>query len=286
MKYRNTNGTRRQIMINIVTSGCSFTHDPDSWANVLQKKLSDKYTVTNVAQGGVGQEYIVRSAIMKLQQLTTPKLCIVQFSGFWRATLHLDKLENPELFEKLKSEKIKWDTRQCYNESIKIDNMIMLKTTDLNHAWWDSSKLELTSKIINGYNLAVSSDQRTMLSYENISHLQMYCKLNKIPLLCFFGWQDCLEHPYNIELVNQIREQVDWKNIWFHKNGGGMAEWMLDNGHHGKLEEDKTNNPPTGLENVRGHRLNLQTNKKSEKTEWKRIMGTLQQKLTKPSAEK
>ena len=52
-------------MINIVTAGCSFTEDPDSWANILQSKLSNDYNVYNCSKGGVGQEYTQYTAETK-----------------------------------------------------------------------------------------------------------------------------------------------------------------------------------------------------------------------------
>lgn len=233
-------------MINIVTSGCSFTHDPDSWANVLQKKLSDKYTVTNVADGGQGQEYIVRFAIKQLEKTVGAKICIVQISGFSRALMYIDKLENPVLYEQIRNEgKYRDQTFVGLNKVTR--NMVGIKTTDIDHTWWKTFKLKNLRKVINGYNLAIATDQRIILSYENISRLQMYCKLNKIPLLCFYGWKQVEIEPNNPEFVNTIRSQVDWNNMWFHNKDGGMAEWMLDNGHHGKLEEDHINKPPTGI---------------------------------------
>jgi len=234
-------------MINIVTSGCSFTHDPDSWANVLQKKLSDKYTVTNVAQGGVGQEYIVRSAIMKLQQLTTPKLCIVQFSGFWRVELIVDQLENPELYKKIKKEKQSKQGLDPSRSWYELDNntIILLRTTDQGHNWYQG--ISTAEKFIDKINSTIGADQRLLWTIDSIAKLQMYCKINKIPLLCFLGWRECLGQGYNQQLTDRAKQLVDWNHVWFHNKDGGMADWMLDNGHHGKLEEDHTNKPPTGI---------------------------------------
>ena len=82
-------------MTSIITAGCSFTEDSHSWANVLQNKLSKNYNVYNCAMGGVGQEYIVRSAMMKLHETKGPKICIAQFSGFSRIEINIEKQENP-----------------------------------------------------------------------------------------------------------------------------------------------------------------------------------------------
>lgn len=259
-------------MINIVTSGCSFTHDPDSWANKLKDKLPNNYNVSNVAEGGCGQEYIVRSAIIELEKFNGPKICMVQLSGFWRSQIHLDVLEHPELFEKVKFERQDYDERSSYGFSF--DDFIVLKTTDLHHEWWAKGAYRSTRTIMKAYNEAVSHDQRLLWSYENISRLQMYCKINKIPLFCFYGWQGIETKPYNKKLVNLIRPQVDWNNIWFHKNGGGMAEWMLDHGHTGKLEEDRINKPPRGFSIETGYKWSPKSNSSAkEKSEWKTMVG-------------
>ena len=41
----------------IVTSGCSFTHAPNSWANYLK----EQYDLINVAEGGGGNEMNIRN---------------------------------------------------------------------------------------------------------------------------------------------------------------------------------------------------------------------------------
>ena len=40
------------MQVKVVTSGCSFTHAPDSWANWLEQR----YELFNVAEGGGGNE--------------------------------------------------------------------------------------------------------------------------------------------------------------------------------------------------------------------------------------
>ena len=43
----------------ILTTGCSFTHAPDSWANYLK----DQYDLINVpAQGGAGNDMNIKNA--------------------------------------------------------------------------------------------------------------------------------------------------------------------------------------------------------------------------------
>ena len=61
----------------ILTTGCSFTHAPDSWANYLEKD----YDLINVAQGGAGNEMNIINAMVELYE-NSYSHCIVQISGF------------------------------------------------------------------------------------------------------------------------------------------------------------------------------------------------------------
>ena len=56
-------------------------------------------------------------------------------------------------------------------------------------------------------------------------------------------------------LASKVYNLVDWNNFWFHTNKGGMADWMIDHGHTGKLEEDHTNNPPKGYYEQEGKKF-------------------------------
>lgn len=252
-------------MINIVTAGCSFTEDPDSWANILQSKLSNDYNVYNCSKGGVGQEYITRSTLLKLNELKDSKtMCIIQFSGFSRLEIIVSAFENP-LFEKVVQERPEWDIhRSWYNGILKGDDTFVLKTTDAGHSWWKNKPT--VEKMLDTVNQLYGMDQRLCRTYESILTLQMYCKQHNIPLLCFWGWADArptwfaeMENtPINKDrfpLASHVYNLVDWDNFWFHNNYSGMAEWMIDNGHTGKLEEDHTNNPPKGYHEYEGRKL-------------------------------
>ena len=254
-------------MIDIIVGGCSFTHNENGWAKHLEKHYEkDSVSVTSVAQGGVGQEHIVRSCLVALQKSKHKKICIAQFSGFSRMEVIVDEKERPELHSSIKMDKehLKTDDpnlefaglvegRQWENHYN--DSIILLRTTDHGPNWYQHRTT--AGKIIDKYNQTVGFDQRKMLTYEHIASLQWYCKLNDIPLFCFWGWHEYDMDPYNKEVVNASRELVDWDNFWLYDGAGGMAEWMMAQGHHGCLDEDHTNNPP------RGWRFDLVTGKKS-----------------------
>jgi len=251
-------------MTSIITAGCSFTEDSHSWANVLQNKLSKNYNVYNCAMGGVGQEYIVRSAMMKLHETKGPKICIAQFSGFSRIEINIEKQENP-LFDKIMKELPDWEhNKTWYNKTLSQDDFFILKTTDIGHHWW--SRKPTVAKTLDTINQIYGIDQRLCWTYENILKLQLYCKQNNIPLFCFWGWADCrpcyLEGASNgkiderkFPLASKMYNLVDWNNFWFHNNCDGMAEWMIDRGHTGKLEEDHTNNTPKGYYEYEGKKF-------------------------------
>lgn len=251
-------------MIDIITSGCSFTHSRNSWAEHLAKYYEkDSVSITNVAQGGVGQEHIVRSSLIALQKSKHKKICIAQFSGFSRMEVIVDEKERPELYSSIKLSKgyVEADKQQsdAYAgtkmrfaglvegrqwENHYTDSIILLRTTDHGHNWYQHRTT--AGKIIDKYNQTVGFDQRKMLTYEHIASLQWYCKINDIPLFCFWGWDEQDIDPYNKEVVNASRDLVDWDNFWLYGETGGMAEWMIAQGHHGCLDEDVTNNPPRG----------------------------------------
>ena len=251
-------------MTSIITTGCSFTHDPDSWANILQDKISNDHNVYNCAAGGVGQEYIVRSALLKLQQTQGSKICIAQFSGFWRLEFNVYKDENM-LFDKVITESPDWEhSRTWYNGELTEDNFFILKTTDIGHQWW--ANRPTIKKTLDSIDQTIGPDQRLCWTYENILKLQLYCKQNNIPLFCFWGWGDCrptwndemLDNPVNANdypLASKVYNLVDWNNFWFHTDKGGMADWMVEHGHTGKLEEDHTNNPPKGYHEQKGKKF-------------------------------
>lgn len=245
-------------MTSIITSGCSFTHDQDSWANILNEKLNDNYNVINMAEGGVGQEYIIRSAISALQETPGKKLCMVQLSSSYRVEMIVDEKENPELYKKIVVdhnndyfEKIQGTITNRKWYRLNDNTVLLLRTTDYGHNWYHHKTT--AGKMVSSINKLISGDQRLLWTYEHVARLQWYCKLNNIPLFCFKGWR-CTSEACNTELVERSSRLVDWNNVWIHGETGGMADWMIDQGHHGKLDEDHTNNPPQGYIIINGEK--------------------------------
>ena len=73
-------------MYKILTTGCSFTHAPNSWANYLK----EQFDLTNIAEGGSGNEMSLRNASLEL--LTYPYTHIIaQISGINRFEIVIDE---------------------------------------------------------------------------------------------------------------------------------------------------------------------------------------------------
>ena len=66
-------------MINVITSGCSFTYNSEmTWVG----KLEELWNVHNVASCAAGQDYISRQAITKCEQLKGQRnILVCQWSG-------------------------------------------------------------------------------------------------------------------------------------------------------------------------------------------------------------
>ena len=70
----------------ILTTGCSFTHAPDSWANYLK----DQYDLSNIAEGGAGNDMNIRNAMINIHKNNYTH-CIIQISGINRFELIIDE---------------------------------------------------------------------------------------------------------------------------------------------------------------------------------------------------
>ena len=73
-------------MKKILTTGCSFTHAPNSWANYLK----EQYDLVNVAEGGAGNEMNLRNACLELLTESYSHV-IAQISGINRFEMVLDE---------------------------------------------------------------------------------------------------------------------------------------------------------------------------------------------------
>ena len=83
-----------------------------------------------------------------------------------------------------------------------------------------------------------------------ISLFQDVCASKGIVSKCFL-WKKVFNTKTQSAINNneELRfwyQKINWDNFWFHKERLGLAEWGIDNGYTGDLNEDKINNPPQG----------------------------------------
>jgi len=215
-------------MINVITSGCSFTYNSEmTWVG----KLEELWQVHNVASCATGQDYISRQAITKLEQLKGQRnILICQWSGIHRRAFLSDHNFGLE-------EGSPYVDKSQYGYWIKNGgNGVDSKVSD-NDA--------VEKHLFDPYRKIYNEQQSAIESLEHIAKTQWYCKLNHIPMLNFW-WKDELS---NMDVDISL---VDWKQFWFHKKTGGMAEWCIDEmwdpgfadgnhptkEHHDKFAED------------------------------------------------
>lgn len=232
-------------MIKLITSGCSFTHAPNSWANYLKKE----YDLTNIAEGGSGNEMNLRNASLEL--LTYPySHAIIQISGINRFEIIIDEKLNP-----------------INNYIVPKEIYTWIKSTG-DQRWWrgiqqNNFDLFRTSKNISNrldaYVKYCHSDiQQILRTLIGIVHLQKICEINNVKSL-FFCWKNEFtlyekQIQSSAELTNWW-DQIDWTKFWFHGKYGGLAEWGIANNFTGALHEDKTNTPAKGWHDVGGQKI-------------------------------
>tara|TARA_B100001057_G_scaffold498719_1_gene606747 strand:- start:4297 stop:5058 length:762 start_codon:yes stop_codon:yes gene_type:complete len=216
------------MQVKVVTSGCSFTHAPDSWANWLEQR----YELFNVAEGGGGNEMNIRN-LMKAISNYKPNMAIMQISGIDR-------------FEVVAKGKLEHES----DHVVAKENYSWLKSTG-NLDWVNDadSKISKPIKSYMKYNFHnVTQALRTLCS---IVALQNYCKVNNVRLK-LFCWQETFTDEYHAGVIKGREElefwynQVDWNQFWFHGQSGGLAEWGIDNNFTGNLLEDHLNKEPQG----------------------------------------
>jgi hypothetical protein len=242
-------------MKHLVTGGCSFTQTLNcvdhlkefipfdansydnykSWAYHLTDLDSD-IKLYNQAAHGVGNSYISRSVIYKVQELLDDNIrpqVIIQVSNPNRDELLLnynDLNENDKL------------SSLHYLDRLKNDNKVWVK-----YSWHDDSiqKYFLTNYLNEIYGL--------VNTFEQVLKLQWYLELNKLDYTFFFGWDlpninlkhtkpvgqfnfgDFLKE-YIVE-VYHLWEMIDWSKWWLYSydnekgksNYGGLTEWSWDN---------------------------------------------------------
>ena len=220
----------------ILTSGCSFTHAPNSWANHLRQD----YEIDNVAEGGAGNEMNIRNAMINIHKKEYTH-CITQITGINR-------------FEVVVEKHIDTDN----NFLIANKNYTWIKSTG-DQEWWlrqiEKSELgftniKLVSDALDGYlKYCYSDNQQVLKTLMSIVNLQTLCKQKRIKQL-YFCWKN--EFDQYMETIAQSSEltawwdQIDWSMFWFHNRYDGLSEWGIDNRFAGALDEDHTNKPPKG----------------------------------------
>ena len=256
-------------MVKILTTGCSFTHMPHSWARHL-KALN--YDVTNVAQGGSGNGFNFRNAGLEIMQ-NNYDIAIFQLTGVNRfeTILHSDH------FRTLKNM-----TKSSKHQHLSFkDTYCWIKSTG-DYDWWsdgiwsnsykpkpdqtlavfaanEKKVKNFCGKFIKNYRMYTNNDPTRLIeTLTSIVSIQNMCKVRNVKPL-FFSWMKELHlDRYQIKMKenpSEIRawyDQIDWSTWWFHNSDEGLSEWGIDNGYAGDLEEDHMNNPPQGWTMIDG----------------------------------
>jgi len=212
----------------ILTSGCSFTHAKNSWANQL--KLQG-YDLTNVAEGGGGNEMNTRNIIQSIHT-RCPDIAILQISGIDRYELMVDgqvHFESDAVVPKVKYTWIK-------------------STGDI--AWANGITPVVSKPLQNYMKYCYNHTHQILRTLHCISNFQDVCDARGVVSKCFL-WQKVFNTEVqgiinNNEELKFWYQKIDWDKFWFHKDRLGLSEWGIDNGYTGDLDEDKINYPPQG----------------------------------------
>lgn len=260
---------------NILTTGCSFTDDPVSWANYLKNQYDTKdenygsdwqnrkpykhYRLKNVGNGGSGNLFNFRRASLELLK-NDYDLAIFQLSGINRFELILAEENHKALANTTKDE-------PDHPHVVKKEKYTWIKSTG-DYEWWSvKAWMETTTpfdynerkvknfcgKFIKNYRMYVDNiPYRLLETLTAIVNLQTICKQRNVKPL-FFSWKKEIHNEWYQKVIEQNPseigawwDQIDWDNWWFYNDTGGLAEWGIDNGYTGALHEDHTNNPPQG----------------------------------------
>lgn len=217
----------------IVTSGCSFTHAPDSWANYLK----DQYDLINVAEGGGGNEMNVRNISRAILE-HNPDYAILQISGINRYELVSDDI-------------IEFES----DAVIPTDNYTWLKSTG-DIEWAKDIDPRIAKPITNYMKYCYNETHQILRTLHSIINFQTLCEKQKLNYKIFFWMREINSRKKNIIFENEEllfwHGLINWKNIWFHNNDEGLCEWGIDHGYTGALHEDHINNPPQGWAMIAG----------------------------------
>lgn len=202
----------------VITGGCSFTYNQDSWAWHIPD-------VINVARGGAGPVTSIREVLVKLRETQEDKLCIFQVSNPSRQEILVTD-ENKHLFNK--------HTPQTYDKNICGTEYFHVK------GFGGTTVDNYYNRLSEPYVEAMSQEQKAVECYEMLTLLQLYCNINKIPLMIFYGWLD--NKDLQGQLISKVLEGIDW-NTWWKNGNETMSNWLRKQGFTDKknLELDNQN---------------------------------------------
>ena len=234
----------------IVTSGCSFTHAPNSWANYLGgwgDYSQGEYDLVNVAEGGGGNEMNIRNISRAIIECK-PDYAILQISGVNR-------------YELLSDELIEYPS----DAVIKHENYTWLKATG-NIDWTHGIDPRVSLPIRNYMKYCYNETHQILRTLHSIVNFQTLCEKQNVKYKMFFWMRELnTERKKRIFENEELKfwyDKINWENFWLHHrnvNGSlvaesGLCEWGIDNGHTGALHEDHLNNPPQGWAMIDGEK--------------------------------
>lgn len=218
----------------IIIGGCSFTYNPGSWAFCIPELINvpngsgmspQHYDIMNVARGGSGPITSVREVLHTLRETDGDKICIFQVSNPCRRELIIN-WQNNDIFQ------MQTATIPAYDQNICGTGYVQLKgfggqgyqAKHTHHYNVNSFHKQAREYMA----VAVSDEQKAVESYEMITLLQLYCKVNSIPLLIFYGWLD--KRQIKGKLIEKTLDGIDWNN-WFEQGNETMSSWLHTNGY-------------------------------------------------------
>jgi hypothetical protein len=217
----------------IITSGCSFTHAPDSWANYLK----DQYELINVAEGGGGNEMNIRNLSRAIIEYK-PDYAILQISGIDRYELISDELIDFESDAVIKNENYTW----------------LKSTGDIE--WAKDVDPRISKPITNYMKYCYNKTHQILRTLHGIVNFQTLCEKQNVKYKMFFWMRELnTERKKRIFENKELKfwyDKINWGDFWLYDTDGGLCEWGIDNGHTGALHEDHLNNPPQGWAMIDG----------------------------------
>jgi len=221
--------------IKIVTSGCSFTHAPNSWANYLK----GQYDLVNVAEGGGGNEMNIRNIIRAVHE-HQPDLAILQISGIDR-------------YELISDEHIEFES----DAVVPTGNYTWLKSTG-DIEWAKGVDPRVSKPIENYMKYCYNETHQILRTLYSIKNFQTVCEQKNIrhKIFCWmkvFGNLKKQIIKQNSELAFWY-DNIDWSTFWFHNQNEGLSEWGIDHGYTGAIHEDHINTPPQGWTIIEGRK--------------------------------